>query len=731
MADISTRMSVSGLGQYKSAMSQAQASVKQLDSALKRNEAQLKVTGDKEQYMADKARLLNQRMQSQKAYAQQAEAALKTMESQGVSKVSKAYQDMLTKLNQAQEGMLNTQNELNNLTEAEQRASSGADALTASVNGISKKISLDQVISGIDRITNGIESAAKKTAELGKQMWDTIMDSARWADDTATMASMLEITVEEYQRLSAVAATSAETSVEAWVTAKQKLAQNMVNGGDSVQAIFDKLGVKTKRAAGVIKKNSEEITQFEYADTEDVIWAVGDALLNWGDATERAAWANTLFGRNWKELLPEFKMGREEFERLKGSVDVVSGENIEDMAALNDKVIEVTQKFEVLKNTVIAEIAPQLTAVAGTISDLLSNLNKYLESDDGQELLKNLGDAVGALFGDLANLDPDKAVESLTTVFTKLTDGLKWIADNQGKIKAGLGAVALGFAGLEVSKGVLTALQMIAALKGVSIGGTAAAAGGGLLGGVATWLGNKWTGFTNWLGGAWNGAAIGDWFMNNTYTGQVTRNTGNLIEGVKAGVEQGIKDVQTNASNFFGDWKGVFNQIFGGGGSEKSFGSGVKVEWEEGGAPEDTILYRRGQGEPLNIPVKAEVLEGTDVDLAAQIGVVDVPARLVLSGAGYGGSTGGGTFDLLRDIGSGFRGLFGHHANGLWSVPFDGYPAILHKGERVVPAREVGSRTFSSNLYVNNMNMSSGQDAEGLASAIAARNRETMRGFGV
>ena len=71
------------------------------------------------------------------------------------------------------------------------------------------------------------------------------------------------------------------------------------------------------------------------------------------------------------------------------------------------------------------------------------------------------------------------------------------------------------------------------------------------------------------------------------------------------------------------------------------------------------------------------------------------------------------------------------YANGLPLVPFDGYPAILHKGERVVPAREVAaSRNFSSNLYVENMNMNGGLSAEALASSIAAANRRTMRGYG-
>ena len=71
------------------------------------------------------------------------------------------------------------------------------------------------------------------------------------------------------------------------------------------------------------------------------------------------------------------------------------------------------------------------------------------------------------------------------------------------------------------------------------------------------------------------------------------------------------------------------------------------------------------------------------------------------------------------------------HANGIWSVPYDGYLAELHRGERVIPAREVAaSRNFSSNLYIESMYMTNGQDAEGLAAAMAAAQRRTMSGYG-
>ena len=100
--------------------------------------------------------------------------------------------------------------------------------------------------------------------------------------------------------------------------------------------------------------------------------------------------------------------------------------------------------------------------------------------------------------------------------------------------------------------------------------------------------------------------------------------------------------------------------------------------------------------------------------IAQDVGVVYVPAELVFGDVP--GQEGGG----------GSHGF----ANGLPMVPWDGYPAILHKGEQVVPAREVNnSRNFSSNLYVENMNMN-GASAEGLAATMAAAQRRMMRGYG-
>jgi hypothetical protein len=82
-------------------------------------------------------------------------------------------------------------------------------------------------------------------------------------------------------------------------------------------------------------------------------------------------------------------------------------------------------------------------------------------------------------------------------------------------------------------------------------------------------------------------------------------------------------------------------------------------------------------------------------------------------------------------LSNGLLGLLGNsHANGLFSVPWDGYPAILHRGERVLTAGEAKTYNANSHLYVDNMYMNSDLDAERLADVLAERTRRVIKGYG-
>ena len=125
--------------------------------------------------------------------------------------------------------------------------------------------------------------------------------------------------------------------------------------------------------------------------------------------------------------------------------------------------------------------------------------------------------------------------------------------------------------------------------------------------------------------------------------------------------------------------------------------------------------------EPPKVPVDPEAPADAGQKLSEEIGTVTVPVVLVPS---LGGESVNKTQQRRRNANSPFG-----FANGLPNVPFDGW-YFLHQNEQVVPAREVASRNFSSNMYVEKMIMNNGQDAEGRASRIAAENQRVMSGFG-
>ena len=117
------------------------------------------------------------------------------------------------------------------------------------------------------------------------------------------------------------------------------------------------------------------------------------------------------------------------------------------------------------------------------------------------------------------------------------------------------------------------------------------------------------------------------------------------------------------------------------------------------------------KGVPL--PFVPEAADGADEDVQKQLNEMDVvlPAKVLMTGlaGGYAGTR-----------------MF---ANGIWNVPWDGYPALLHRGERVLTARENLQDTY--NNYFGNVNLNNGLEIEALTESIDRRNRRQRSGYGV
>ena len=707
------------ISSFKNGISSAKSEVRTLDQQMKMIDATFKATGNSEQALAQKTQTLNSRMTAQKAIADQAKQALDAMTQKGIDPASEAYQKMARELLAAQTGMMETQAALNDLSGGAIKAADSANQLEKGLNGISKKISLEQVISGIGKITDGLEKAAQKAVKLGEDLWNSIMDSAKWADDTSTMAQMYGIDLDTFQKMQNLVKSGLDTTVDAMLNAQTKLNKNVGEGADKFMGTMRELGLVMTRVG---KFGSEE---FLNPDSVQLFWDAGQAIMKMGDAYDKEAAAQTIFGKSWKELVPLFEKYKtlEEYNEALENQQTVSEESVTALAGLNDEVGKLKTNFDTLKNEVMGSLAPALTDASKALSGLLSEVLEYMKTPEGKKMLEDLGTAVSGLFDDLGKIDPEQVVSGFTTVFNTVVGSLQWLVENKDIVADSLIAIVGAWGAMKIGSGVLSIIKLIDGLRDLGIlgGGTGAAAEGGLNGivnggGLLTAAGNKLAnvlpGVTSWIGQ--NGGSVWDWFVHNTPIGQ---------EQILGTREKGSwwNEIQQNWNTFIDDWKNTEIVKFW---TRRDMNQDAGTRLPQG----ENWLPSYMQDIQPKIEIIPEAPKDAALDLADQVGTVNVPVNLVVAnGVGvFGGDekAGGGTA-----IGRGFNYIKGH-ANGLPYVPFDNYLAYLHKGERVMPAREVTSRNYTSNLYVERMEMHNGQDAEGLAARIATAQRRTMNGYG-
>ena len=719
------------LSSFESGIRTGQNILKGLNAEMKAVDAEFKATGNSEQMLTNKTRTLNSQLQAQKGIADQAKQALKAMDDAGVKPTDAAYQKLYATMMNATAGMNETQAALNALDGSQQKAATSANNLATSVNGIGKKISLDQVRSGIDSITTGLENAAKKAIELGEAIWNNVMDSARLADDILTQATLLDMTPERYQQYKGYFDTLGEITITEWAAAKRKIEKVMADPNSQID-VLRALGF-TQIVGG--KYEGQEIINI--ADNwEDVFWEIGTELhrrVESGELSNEMAdvYGEAIFGKKYSSLKNLIKGGKEAFTEGINTINTASDEALEKDAALNDQIIKLNQSFEALKMEVTSALAPALTDAAKALDSMLGTVLDYLKTEDGQKLLADLGTAISGLFDDLGKIDPEQVVSGITGVLESVTGAVQWLVDNKEGVFEALKWIVFGWAGLNVAGGILDVVKIVgglADLTGISAAG--AAAGSSWASAFAS-AAMKAAPFLAFIFTLLNPdlAKTSDEVGNSTLldvTGKLTKEAneygftldsdGNLVinshkvpKKYTDASEAPTIDMRWSSWTSKTNWRNRFIDALNG----------------KPTTPEDVLDWRPSYMKDQHPQVQVEPVAPADAEesLEAQIGTVEVPAILVFSGyRGLftgGGGAGGGKYSYLAE-----------HANGLPYVPYDGYLAQLHRGERVLTASENKSYTYNSNNYFGNVNLNNGQDIEALCDSIDRHNRRQRNGYG-
>ena len=163
---INTKMSVTGVAEYKRAMTTAAASVREYDSELKLCEAQYKRTGDKSQYLIDKSRILNAQLNEQRKAVANAKAGLADVTAQ-YGENSKQAIEWRTKLNQARTALVNIKTQIDQTDDA--MAEMGISTESASNNV--EQLGQESTTAGtkVSQLGNRANSTDDKLGTLGTE----------------------------------------------------------------------------------------------------------------------------------------------------------------------------------------------------------------------------------------------------------------------------------------------------------------------------------------------------------------------------------------------------------------------------------------------------------------------------------------------------------------------------------------------------------------------------------
>ena len=554
---VNIKMGVSGVAQFKQSINQAKQNMKTLDAQLKLTEKQYKATGDAETYMQQKTEQLKAKLEEQKAVAANAEKALADMTDRGVDKSSKAFQDMIRTLATAKGDMLDTEMQLQGISESSQEAGEGVSEMNSQLANVGQGISWQNVTSGIESLTGKLERAGKAAFTMGQRLIQATLGKGQWADQLATDAKVMGLTTDELQRMQKTSMLI-DTSVEAIVSAQKKLKKG--------------LGSEDAGVMGGLLELLGEGYDPRGKDWETVFWDAGEALMKFSSETEKEVYAQKLFGRSWNELIPLFEAGRKEYEETNASWNTMSEDQLKQLTDMDDQYQKLNIEWEDFKTQLLNTFSPALTSAMEKITGVVSELNKYLQTPEGKAMLEQMGTTITTLIDDLLNVNPEEVVNGLKSVIDGITEGFKWITEHHTEVVTALEVIVAGWAALKLTGGILDVLKVINAVKG--LGNPAGAGSGAGAAGTAAAGGGWMTGAFNRVTAASAGASsmiqtagglmpvLFDRILNETNFGRSIRDGGNIWEGLVQDVEEKKAEIERNASTFGEDWdNNVLTQI--------------------------------------------------------------------------------------------------------------------------------------------------------------------------
>lgn len=571
-ASINTKIKLDGEREYKAALSEIGAGLKELKSEMNLSAAAFRDNADSVEALTKKGDILERTILTQKEKISVLERALASS-AEAYGEADKRTSDWKTALNNAQTELLKMEQALRENAETIEKVekennkatttfgklkqalsdakTQGGGVKTAFKNlreefpavntlaqglgdtitdlagefgielpgGVQKAISsLNGISTGAAMAATGVGLAVSAIIKVTKELIDTTKEAAENASeiiDLSAVSGMSTATIQEYDYAAGQIGISSERIRDSLKEITNKM-QEVQQGNEDTTKAFGDLGVMIFNTDGTLR------------DSEDVFRDTVDALSKIENRTERDALAMDLMSESAQELNPLIDAGSEALDKYAEEAREM-GYVLDDDAlnALND-VDNGFQKFEKtmdsVKNEMAVEFAPYLTEALEEFGELIRDIGTALKESGAVDAIGSILESALGLLEPLGSL--------INVILPAMTKTLKPVAEMVALI-ADAANVLVGILTLDGTR-ITTALGLNASSGQLSNSQKAS--------------------------GAYDGyrySQSAGWIAEGTYTEAELRNMYNeaVAAGTAGGTYEAWKNARKYASNATGaDW---------------------------------------------------------------------------------------------------------------------------------------------------------------------------------
>ena len=428
MADtFGLKLGIEGEKQFKSALADINRSFKVLGSEMKLATSQFDKNDKSVEALTARNTVLNKEIEAQKEKIKTLKSALDNAAS-SFGENDKRTQNWQVQLNNAEAALNAMEREVkqnndaldkseNEFKDAEKKADSFGDEVedagkqAQSAGGRFQKVA--SVVKGVGAaMAASMATIGTAAVAAGKKLYDMTNDAADTGDEIDKTSQKLGMSAEAYQEWdyvlgqSGVEITSMTTGLK---TLTNQIGQAK-NGSEKAQANFEKLGIS--------------MSDLNKMSREDVFAAVIKGFQGMSDTTERAALANTLFGKSGQNLTPLFNQTTESTEQLKKAAHdlgfVMSNDAVKASANFKDSLDTLKRTFAGVKNNIMAELMPGFSEIMRGLSELLAG---------GKGAKEKIQKGVSEIVSSLKDIFP-KVVEVIMTLIGAVAEIAPVIIDS-------------------------------------------------------------------------------------------------------------------------------------------------------------------------------------------------------------------------------------------------------------------------------------------------------------